>query len=128
VRARRILVVLSLVLVPSACSGSEPGTITMTEDLRFDPQEITVRAGETVTWTNTSSVPHTVTAYSDSAPPDLYFSSGNASSEEQARDRIADELIQPDETFSFTFEETGSYEYFCIPHEGVEMIGRVIVE
>ena len=30
-------------------------------------------------------------------------------------------------TFSFTFEEPGTYDYFCIPHESMGMIGSVTV-
>jgi hypothetical protein len=30
-------------------------------------------------------------------------------------------------TFSFTFEEPGTYDYFCIPHESLGMIGSVTV-
>jgi plastocyanin len=128
-KIRAISTLLTLALVSAAgCSGSEPGVVSMTDGSQFNPQEITVQAGETVTWRNTSSVAHTVTAYSDSVPQDLYFSSGRASSEEQARDQIADELLQPAETFRFTFEETGTYEYFCIPHESSGMTGTVIVE
>lgn len=32
-----------------------------------------------------------------------------------------------DGTFSFTFEEPGTYEYFCGPHEDVGMVGTVTV-
>jgi plastocyanin len=128
-RARSIPALVVLVLLPVVgCSGSEPGAVSMTDDQKFNPQEITVQTGETVTWKNSSAVAHTVTAFSDAVPPDLYFSSGRASNEEQARDRIADELIQPDETFRFTFDEAGTYEYFCIPHESSGMIGMVVVE
>jgi plastocyanin len=127
--ARAIPALLVLVLVPAAgCSDSEPGVVSMTDGAKFNPQEIIVQADETVTWENSSTAAHTVTAYSDSVPPDLYFSSGRAPSEEQARDRIADELIQPDGTFRFTFEKAGTYEYFCIPHESSGMIGTVVVE
>jgi hypothetical protein len=30
-------------------------------------------------------------------------------------------------TFSFTFEEPGTYDYFCIPHEEMGMVGSVTV-
>jgi hypothetical protein len=30
-------------------------------------------------------------------------------------------------TFSFTFEETGTYDYYCIPHEDLGMTGSVTV-
>jgi plastocyanin len=127
--ARAIPALLLLVLMSAVgCSGSELGAVSITDDQKFSPREITVQAGETVTWKNKSAVAHTVTAYSDSVPPDLYFSSGGASSEDEARDRIADELIQTDETFRFTFDEPGTYEYFCIPHESSGMTGSVVVE
>jgi plastocyanin len=128
IRVIPTLFALALVSAVGCSSSAEPGVVSMTDGSQFNPQEITVQAGETVTWRNTSSVAHTVTAYSDSVPPDLYFSSGRAPSEEQARDRIADELIQPDETFRSTFKETGTYEYFCIPHESSGMTGTVVVE
>ena len=32
-----------------------------------------------------------------------------------------------DGTFSFTFEEPGTYDYFCIPHEKMGMVGSVTV-
>jgi hypothetical protein len=32
-----------------------------------------------------------------------------------------------DGTFSFTFEEPGTYDYFCIPHEDLGMVGTVTV-
>jgi plastocyanin len=128
-RTRLFAVPFALLLTfVAGCSDSEPGVVSMTDDQRFTPQEITVQAGDTVTWRNDSGVAHTVTAYSDSVSSDLYFSSGEASGEEQARNNVPDELMQPDDVFRFTFDEPGTYEYFCIPHESAGMTGTVIVE
>jgi plastocyanin len=72
----------------------------------FIPDPITVTAGTTVTWTNLESEDHTVTSNDGLFDTPLWF-----------RD-----------SFSFTFTEPGTYEYYCIPHEDDDMLGKVIVE
>jgi plastocyanin len=61
----------------------------------FDAQDISISAGQTVTWTNTGAQMHTVTA------DDTSFDSG---------------LIDPGNTFSFEFDTPGVYTYHCSPH------------
>lgn len=101
----------------------------MTRDQKFDPEELTITAGDTVTWTNDSSQSHTVTAYQDGIPEGgEYFASGGASSEDAAREQLEEGLIDAGETFETTFEEPGTYAYFCIPHEAQGMIGTIVVE
>ena len=79
---------------------------------RFSPQTITVRAGDTVLWQNTSSGTHTVTA--DSVPPGAAaFDSGDIGSGGQ---------------FSHTFFVPGEHHYYCRPHSGIGMVGTVVVE
>ena len=101
------LAVLLMVFV--ACSDddndAEPGIheITMTANT-FVPAELTVSAGSTVTWENTSSVLHTVTS----------------------EDGLFDEELPPDATFSFVFDVPGTYDYVCTLHPGME--GTIIVE
>jgi len=66
-----------------------------------------------VTWTNNDAVGHTVTSGSSTgtvASPDGLFDSGD---------------IAPGETFSYTFTEAGTFDYFCTPHPW--MMGTVIV-
>ncbi len=74
------------------------------QDFAFgDPLEIKV--GTTVTWTNMDSAPHTVT---------------------ESTDRIfQSESLQSGDSFSFTFEDAGEFEYFCEFHPN--MVGTVIV-
>ncbi|WP_241997224.1 plastocyanin/azurin family copper-binding protein [Halorubrum sp. SD626R] len=36
--------------------------------------------------------------------------------------------MAPSENYEHTFEEPGTYEYFCIPHEGSGMVGTVRVK
>ena len=49
-------------------------------------------------------------------------------SEEEARDNLADALVGQEGTYEVTFDEPGTYEYFCIPHEQQGMRGTVEVE
>jgi len=52
-------------LVPAlgAAAGPKPATHQVTiEAVRFDPQELTVRVGDTIVWTNHDPFPHTATA------------------------------------------------------------------
>jgi plastocyanin len=85
--------------------GGGGGEVSMA-DIAFDPAELTVSAGDTVTWTNDDSVDHDVTADS--------FSSGDPGG------------IAPGETFEHTFEEAGMFDYVCTVHPGME--GSVTVE
>jgi plastocyanin len=105
-------------------SGEQPSgtTVDMNDQLAFEPREITVASGETVTWTNVGKVAHTVTADKSKAadpsnvarPPGVDpFDSG---------------FITEGESFSRKFDKPGTYRYFCIPHEGVGMVGTVVVE
>jgi LPXTG-motif cell wall-anchored protein len=64
-------------------------------DSYFEPLNMTVTAGSTVTWTNVGRIPHTVTA------DDGSFVSGN---------------LKPDASFSFTFAKPGTYHYYCEYH------------
>jgi plastocyanin len=121
-----LFVALASGMVGCATSGNEVST---TATRRFDPESVTVSVGETVTWTNDEAEAHTVTAYQDELPDGAgYWASGGATSEEEARDRIADGLLAPDDAFEASFSEPGTYEYFCIPHESEGMTGRVVVE
>lgn len=76
---------------------------------RFNPAELRVSVGTTVTWTNQDSVLHTVTSGLRGNPTGLF-----------------DASVGPGGTFSFTFNEPGTFEYFCIPHPGMD--ATIIVE
>ncbi|WP_227262371.1 cupredoxin domain-containing protein [Salarchaeum japonicum] len=104
-------------------------TVTMPGDLTFEPKTATIETGETVRWTNESDIEHTVTAYEDEIPDEAtYFASGGFESERAARNRVTEGLIAPGENYEHTFEEPGTYGYFCIPHEGSGMVGTVRVK
>jgi plastocyanin len=93
----------------SIVSGSSSLT-----DTAYQPNPIQVSVGNTVTWTNNDSQPHTVTSGSNGQPDNKFNSSPNFSP-----------LLNPGQTFSFTFTQAGTYPYFCMLHPN--MVGTVSV-
>lgn len=69
----------------------------------FSPSEMRARVGDKITWTNNDSAPHQIIANS--------FSSN---------------LLNKGESFSFTFNNKGSYDYHCSIHPS--MVGKIIIE
>ncbi|CQH44245.1 halocyanin [Halobacterium hubeiense] len=94
--------------------------------LVFEPEEITVSTGDTVTW-EFASPSHNVCAYPEMndevSIPDGASGFGTM---EQGGDSFA--LVSQGETYEHTFETPGEYTYVCVPHVGSDMIGTVIVE
>jgi plastocyanin len=113
----------------ATASAQATRTIDMTDNLVFDPDDVTIAPGTTVVWENVGQVGHSVTAYQDDIPEDAaYFASGGFSNEDAARNGYPGQGDIPGgESFSHTFEVTGTYEYFCIPHESVGMLGTIEV-
>jgi len=75
------------------------------DNFTFTPQQLTVKAGDTVTWTNRDDIPHTVTSKT------MAFRS---------------KALDTDDKFSFTFTTPGTYAYFCSLHP--HMTGTIVVE
>ncbi len=96
--------------------------IGMTDSLDYDPVKVTINAGETVLWKNTSAIPHTVTA-----DPKLVKNQANVELPEGAKTFNSGNMLV-EETFRHTFEVPGYYKYFCIPHEEFGMIGEIEVK
>ncbi|WP_222919514.1 plastocyanin/azurin family copper-binding protein [Natrinema sp. SYSU A 869] len=97
----------------------------------FMPDVYEVAAGDTVVWKNTSEADHTITAYEGGIPDEAeYFASGGYESQTAAYEAWEDRggRLGTRDTFEHTFEVPGTYAYFCIPHEGAEMIGEIVVE
>lgn len=76
----------------------------------FDPEEISVKVGTTVVWTNDDSVAHTVTSGDPNSGPTDDFDSG---------------LIKPGKTFEHRFDSAGTTSYYCTVHPW--MTGKVTV-
>jgi plastocyanin len=125
----RAVAILVVALALGACSSGDGNTVAMQSGQRFEPEVLTVDAGETVTFVNESDDAHTVTAYENEIPEAApYFSSGGFANENEARDDLAGGLLSAGEKFDVRFEMPGTYQYFCIPHEDSGMTGRIVVE
>ena len=96
------------VIVQNAPGSSVPGCEQTNEC--FLPYEVSINVGDTVTWVNDDTAAHTSTGGSPSDGPSGVFDSS---------------LILAGSSFSFTFNEAGTYEYFCMVHPW--MTGIVIV-
>jgi plastocyanin len=80
----------------------------------FQYTNIQIKVGTTVTWTNISSAPHTVTGQST---PDADFNKGSASLPQNDQGAAS--------VYSFTFTKAGTYDYYCTIHPA--MIAQIIV-
>ncbi|MFB6153241.1 MAG: plastocyanin/azurin family copper-binding protein [Halodesulfurarchaeum sp.] len=86
----------------------------------FDPIGLFVEPGDTVSWVIKSGV-HTTTSYSPSNPgatvqliPD------------EAKPWNSGTLTQQGASYEYTFEVPGTYDYYCIPHKSLGMVGRIV--
>lgn len=111
--------------------GAETGTagggtttvemVTEGSEYYFDPIGLYVEPGTTVTWTNESGA-HSSTAYADG--------NGGASVTripEGAEPWDSGTMSEQGATFEHTFETEGTYDYFCLPHETLGMVARIVV-
>jgi plastocyanin len=114
----------------TAMGSDTQGDISM-RSVAYYPTRYETTVGSEVVWYNVSSAAHTVTAYEENVPAEAdYFASGGYESEGAAREAWRADFggaINSGETWSYTFEVPGTYQYFCVPHEQGGMIGTVVV-
>ncbi|WP_287129618.1 plastocyanin [Candidatus Cyanaurora vandensis] len=84
--------------------------------LIYEPKTVTVAKGDTVTWTMGKAGPHNVVFSKAPAGVDVTTISHK-------------KLVnKTDPTFKTTFAEAGDYSYFCTPHKGAGMVGKITVK
>ena len=99
------LVMAGALLSPLGSGRAQAEEIKVSLDnFTFAPNEVKVKVGDTVTWTNHDDIPHTV------------VSAG----------KFRSMTMDTDGTFSFTFTSAGDYKYFCSLHP--HMTGMIKVE
>ena len=133
-----ILIILSLILVagcaPYKQEGSQveidgitaPNTIEITSS-GFNPPELTINAGETVTFINKDTEPHWP-ASAMHPTHKVYPGSDIAKCGTSEASNIFDACkdLGPEETYSFTFNEVGEWNYH--DHKNPSLFGKVIVQ
>ncbi|WP_435115726.1 plastocyanin/azurin family copper-binding protein [Halolamina sp. C58] len=87
----------------------------------FDPIGLFVESGTTVTFENVSGS-HSATAYDESID-----AASTTRIPEGASAFNSGILGEEGATFQHTFETTGTYDYFCLPHKSLGMVGRIVV-
>lgn len=99
-----ILAAIAAILIAASPARAATHQVSI-QGLAFSPAAISVAVGDTVTWTNNDTVPHTA-----SSTTAALFDSGN---------------LVTGASFSFTFATPGTYSYRCNIH--TEMTGSVVV-
>ena len=102
----RAALVLALATVGARSALAEDAKAKVTIDnFTFAPAELTVSVGTTVTWDNHDDIPHSVV---------------------EKNKLFRSKALDTDESYSFTFAQAGSYDYFCGLHP--HMVGKIIVK
>lgn len=81
--------------------------VLMGKKYRFYPDILNIKKGDKVIWTNTTRIQHNV--------------------ESVERKYFRSKYLRKNQTFEFTFEKEGTFEYFCRPHKKLGMKGTIIV-
>ena len=101
------IAVVATMLLPVVSARSEEAVDPLAvhiDNFVFQPAQISVKVGQTVTWTNRDDIPHTVVCAG----------------------KFRSKTMDTDGTFAFTFTAAGEYKYFCSLHP--HMTGIVKVE
>jgi len=120
-----VLVIGSFLLVVSP-AAAETFTVKMGADsgmLAFEPANVTIHSGDTIKWVNNKLPPHNI-VFDDKNIP-------TASKELATKISHTQLMFSPGESYEVTFTAdmpTGTYSYFCAPHRGAGMVGKITVE
>ena len=104
VSALAALIALMALLVMHGNANAADAQVKIA-NFTFEPPVLTVKVGTTVTWVNDDDIPHLV-------------------SEKDGKFRSS--ALDTDATFSQTFKDAGTIEYFCVLHP--HMTGKIVVE
>ena len=107
VNLRALVTSIALIAFFVVCDGNAKAADPQVKiaNFTFEPPVLTVKVGTTVTWVNDDDIPHLV-------------------SEKDGKFRSS--ALDTDATFSQTFKDAGTVEYFCVLHP--HMTGKIVVE
>ena len=97
---------------------------------RFEPAQLTIRAGDRVRFINASGGPHNVAF--DATQPAVAAAKAAllANMPEQMAELMGKHLMNPNETYTMSFANVpaGTYEYNCTPHLAMGMKGTITIQ
>lgn len=103
--------IAALLCVSFAVNVAQGATFSVTmRNFQFSPANLTINVGDTVTWIDQQGMHDTVSGVSG-VPSGVWRSP----------------LMQPPQTFSFTFNSPGTFPYYCTPHWPLGMSGSIQV-
>ncbi len=120
-----VLVVSSFVVfAPSA--SAETYTVKLGSDkgmLAFEPAKLTIKAGDTIKWVNNKVPPHNV----------VFDGAKNAAKSTDFAKALSHKqlMMNPGQAIETTFPAdapAGDYTFYCEPHRGAGMVGKITVE
>lgn len=132
----RIAALLAIALIASALPlrgdhGAATIVVRMVGDekgFRFVPASITARVGDVVRFVNVSGGPHNVAFWPDRIP------AGAAATLQKNMGQTIGPLsgamiIEPNESYTVSLAglRAGTYNYYCLPHQAMNMTGRIRV-
>ncbi|XP_047982392.1 plastocyanin-like [Salvia hispanica] len=107
-------IVASNALALEVTLGSDDGGLV------FIPQDFEVASGEKIVFKNNAGFPHNVVFDEDEIPAGVDASKISMSEE--------DLLNAKGETYAVTLTAPGTYSFYCSPHQGAGMVGKVTVK
>jgi plastocyanin len=97
--------IIGAMLAAASVTAQDSTNVITIDNFTFTPPELTVAVGTTVKWVNHDDIPHLV------VNKDKVFRS---------------KALDTDDSFSYTFANAGTLDYFCGLHP--HMVGKVIVK
>jgi plastocyanin len=119
------LLILGSLSVSVSPAAAETFTVKMGADnsmLAFEPAEIAVKPGDTVKWVINKVPPHNV----------VFDGSNIPGGDKAVATALSHKKLEmtPGSSFEITIPtdaQPGEYSYYCEPHRGAGMIGKVVV-
>ena len=121
-----VIVIFGSFAVFTPTASAETYTIKLGTDrglLQFQPKKLTVKAGDTIEWKNNKVPPHNVVFYAKKNP-----TKNAALAKSLSHKKL---LMSPGQKVTTVIPADatpGSYTFYCEPHRGAGMVGKIIVE
>ncbi len=120
--------------IARAASGAAANTVTVqmigsSSGYKFDPASLTIKTGDQVKFVNVSGGPHNV-SFDPQGIPSGAAAVLQKNMPNQQAPLIGPLLINPNDTYTVSFAgaPTGTYHFYCLPHQALNMTGVITVQ